>query len=91
MCAEYIEMMSYSNKKKKGNNLGEQTLNICRRLLFELYSRYPESMTFRDCEDLNFKAYTDVVENPIALNVISERLHPDRDDQVSVNSSWFFV
>ena len=35
---------------------------------------WPESVPFRDCGDLNFPAYLDKIKEPIALDVIKERL-----------------
>lgn len=39
---------------------------------------------FRDCSDLNFKEYLDVIKEPIALDVIKEKL--DRENPEMVNS-----
>ena len=83
MCATVDEINQYSNKKVKGSgNLGERDLLICRRLLFELYNQYPQSMSFKDCSDLNFPEYLEVVKEPIALDVIKERLDKENPEQV---------
>lgn len=42
---------------------------------------WPESVPFRDCADLNFEAYLDKIKDPIALDVIKERLDEENPDQ----------
>ena len=71
-----------SNKVKKGHGkLSDRDLKTCRRLLFEMYNMWPESVPFRDCGDLNFPAYLDKIKDPIALDVIKERLDEENPDQ----------
>ena len=53
-----------------------------------LLFQYPESVMFRDCSDLNFKEYLDVIKEPIALDVIKEKL--DRENPEMVMISIFF-
>ena len=48
-----------------------------------LFSQYPESVMFRDCSDLNFKEYLDVIKEPIAMDVIKEKLDRDNPEMVS--------
>ena len=81
MCATYDEIQQFPNKKGTAGNLGDRDLKICRRLLFELYNKWPESVPFRDCGDLNFPEYLAVVKEPIALDVIKERLSADNPEQ----------
>ena len=70
-------------KVKKGRgNLSERDLKMCRRLLFEMYNLWPESVPFRDCADLNFPQYLEKIKDPIALDVIKERLDEENPDQV---------
>ena len=42
---------------------------------------WPESVPFRDVADLNFPAYLDKIKEPIALDVIKERLDEENPDQ----------
>jgi len=65
-------------KKVPKGQLSEADQKMCTRILFELYAKYPESVMFRDCSDLNFKEYLDVIKEPIAMDVIKEKL--DRDN-----------
>ena len=37
---------------------------------------------FRDCTDLNFKEYLDVIKEPIALDIIKEKLDRDNPEMV---------
>ena len=48
-----------------------------------MYNMWPESVPFRDCADLNFSAYLDKIKDPIALDVIKERLDEENPDQYS--------
>merc|ERR1711997_793864 len=64
-----------------GGNLSERDLKLCRRLLFEMYNLWPESVPFRDCADLNFPQYLEKIKDPIALDVIKERLDDENNDQ----------
>ena len=48
-----------------------------------LLLQYPESVMFRDCSDLNFKEYLDVIKEPIAMDVIKEKLDRDNPEMVS--------
>merc|ERR1719266_3017918 len=79
MCRQQDEIFRYSTGKEipKGQ-LSEADQKMCTRILFELYAKYPESVMFRDCSDLNFKEYLDVIKEPIAMDVIKEKL--DRDN-----------
>ena len=83
MCATKEEIHQFPNRPPsqdgKPGNLGDRDLKVCRRILFEMYNRYPESMPFRDCSDLNFPEYLEVIKQPIALDVIKERLDPECD------------
>ena len=59
---------------------------IAKYVLFKtkyLLSQYPESVMFRDCSDLNFKEYLDVIKEPIAMDVIKEKLDRDNPEMVS--------
>ena len=47
------------------------------------FLQYPESVMFRDCSDLNFKEYLDIIKEPIALDVIKEKLDRDNPEMVS--------
>jgi hypothetical protein len=82
MCAEYDEIQQFSNKPAKEGGLGDRDLKTCRRVLFEMYNQWPQSVAFKDCSDLNFAEYLDVIKKPIALDVIKEKLSPDNPEQV---------
>ena len=49
---------------------------------FSSIFQYPESVMFRDCTDLNFKEYLDVIKEPIALDIIKEKLDRDNPEMV---------
>jgi hypothetical protein len=50
-----------------------------------MYFRYPESFTFKDCSELlEYKEYMEKIKDPVALDLIKERLHPNCDEQVNV-------
>lgn len=75
MCATPEEVQQFSNKRKKGSNkMGERNMKVCQRILFELYNQYPESTIFRECSDLNFEEYLAKIKEPIALDIIKEKL-----------------
>ena len=63
--------------------MSERDLQLSRRLLFEMYNMWPESVPFRDCVDLNFPAYLEKIKEPIALDSIKERLDEENPDQYS--------
>ena len=63
--------------------MSERDLQLSRRLLFEMYNMWPESVPFRDCADLNFPAYLEKIKEPIALDSIKERLDVENPDQYS--------
>ena len=46
------------------------------------FSQYPESVMFRECSDLNFKEYLDIIKEPIALDVIKEKLDRENPEMV---------
>ena len=48
-----------------------------------MYNMWPESVPFRDVADLNFKAYLDKINDPMALDIIKERLDEENPDQYS--------
>merc|ERR1711915_1138700 len=84
MCATIEEIFSCSVKVRKGRgNLSERDLKLCRRLMLEMYNLWPESVPFRDCADLNFTQYLDKIKEPIALDVIKDRLSEDSTQQYS--------
>ena len=49
-----------------------------------MYNLWPESVPFRDCADLNFPQYLEKIKDPIALDVIKERLDEENPDQVCI-------
>ena len=55
------------------------------------FLQYPESVMFRDCSDLNFKEYLDVIREPIAMDVIKEKLDRDNPEMVSVNQGCLML
>ena len=79
-----VLLFQLSDKVRKGRGkLSERDLKTCRRLLFEMYNMWPESVPFRDVADLNFKAYLDKITDPMALDTIKERLDEENPDQYS--------
>ena len=50
--------------------------------MFEMHSFWPESWTFRYIKDVDFDEYRNVVEEPIALDVIKKRLDCTSREQV---------
>ena len=75
MCRTQNEIFTFKTGKKiPKRQLSESDEKMCIRILMEVYNKYPESVVFRDCSDLNFKVYTDVIKEPIALDVIREKL-----------------
>ena len=46
-----------------------------------MYNMWPESVPFRVCGDLNYQAYLEKIKEPIALDVIKERLDEENPDQ----------
>jgi len=84
LCSSIDEILSLPTKVRKGRgNLSERDLKLCRRLLLEMYQLWPESVPFRDCADLNFPQYLEKIKDPIALDVIKERLDDENNDQYS--------
>merc|ERR1712045_165421 len=84
LCTSIDEILSLPTKVRKGRgNLSERDLKLCRRLLLEMYQLWPESVPFRDCADLNFPQYLEKIKDPIALDVIKERLDEENPDQYS--------
>merc|ERR1719323_2893487 len=82
LCTSIDEILSLPTKVRKGRGrLSERDLKLCRRLLLEMYNMWPESVPFRDCGDLNFPAYLEKIKEPIALDVIKERLDEENPDQ----------
>ena len=57
----------------------------------KFFLQYPESVMFRDCSDLNFKEYLDVIREPIAMDVIKEKLDRDNPEMVSVNQGCLML
>ena len=41
---------------------------------------------FRDCSDLNFKEYLDIIKEPIALDVIKEKLDRENPEMVRLHN-----
>ena len=84
MCATHAEIQMFPNKQPKNGGLGDRDLKTCRRILFELYNVWPQSIQFKDCSDLNFPEYLEVIKDPIALDTIKERLSPDHPEHVRI-------
>jgi len=84
MCETKDGIFSLSTKVKKGRGLlSDRDLKLCRRLLLEMYNLWPESVPFRDCADLKFPQYLEKIKEPIALDVIKERLSEESPQQYS--------
>eukprot|EP00095_Tigriopus_kingsejongensis_P002200 maker-scaffold2190_size19107-snap-gene-0.5 protein:Tk02200 transcript:maker-scaffold2190_size19107-snap-gene-0.5-mRNA-1 annotation:"e3 ubiquitin-protein ligase trim33-like" len=82
MCATFDEIIQFPDTPDpQSGHLSNRDLKICRRLLFEVYNQYPQSVPFRDCSDLNFPEYLAMVKQPIALDIIKERLSADNPEQ----------
>ena len=65
--------------------------NVCYLKQNIFFLQYPESVMFRDCSDLNFKEYLDVIKEPIAMDVIKEKLDRDNPEMVSVNQGCLML
>ena len=52
------------------------------RLMFEMHSFWPESWTFRWHKEIDFKAYHQVIEEPIAFDDIVNRIDSKHSNQV---------
>ena len=50
--------------------------------MFEMHSFWPESWTFRDIKDLDFDEYKRIIDEPIALDIIKNRLDSKCPNQV---------
>ncbi len=84
MCRTPEEIANFGSKKKvKKGEMSEADEKVCIRIMFELYNQYPESVAFRDCSDLNFEEYLAVIKEPIALDLIKEKLDRDNPEMVS--------
>ena len=46
---------------------------------------------FRECSDLNFKEYLDIIKEPIALDVIKEKLDRENPEMVSRMMSFDII
>merc|ERR1712223_1025475 len=62
------------NTSRKPDLIGERDLNVCRRLMMDMYYQWPESSTFRSVQDLQFPLYLKSIKRPIALDAIKGRL-----------------
>ena len=91
MCATHAEIQMFPNKQPKSGGLGDRDLKTCRRILFEIYNEWPQSVQFKDCSDLNFKEYLDAIKEPIALDMIKERLSSDNPEHVRIKVVQFTV
>lgn len=52
-----------------------------------MHSFWPQSATFKDSSDLEFDEYQRKIKEPIALDVIKERLYKTNRDQVKNSSN----
>ena len=86
MCSRQEEIFTFDTGKKisKGQ-LSESDEKMCIRILLEVYNKYPESVMFRDCSDLNFKAYLDIIKEPIGKKHALKKY-----DQFALNTSCFY-
>ena len=48
-----------------------------------MHSLWPQSATFKDSKDLDFEEYKEVVDEPIALDMIKTRLDKSNPDEVA--------
>ena len=53
------------------------------RLMFEMLIQWPERNTFKSMKPIDFPLYRELVEDPIALDVIMQRLDRNSPEQVS--------
>merc|ERR1719167_649267 len=49
--------------------------------MLEMFNLWPESVPFRDTADLNFPQYLEKIKDPIALDVIKDRISEDSPQQ----------
>lgn len=80
-CATFHEINQFPNAPNKGFIMGDRDVKVCRRILFELYNHWPQSVPFREAKDLNFPEYQERVERPMAFDLIKERLCVESHEQ----------
>jgi len=69
-----------------GGHLGVRDLMLCRRVMMQIYSKKPESNTFRFVKNIQFPLYLKLIKNPIAMDRIQEKLeirNPEQYQSVS--------
>merc|ERR1712223_542873 len=74
MCMNNSDFEAMPNTSRKPDLIGERDLNVCRRLMMDMYYQWPESSTFRSVQDLQFPLYLKSIKRPIALDAIKGRL-----------------
>lgn len=85
MCATNDELEKLPNEPKKlGENRwqsGLRDLHLCRRLTMEMLDVWPECNTFRNLKTLDFPLYRKNIQNPIALDLVKEKLDINNEEQ----------
>jgi len=84
MCKTRDDFHDMPNDKYNENNtsgIGERELQICRRIVLELYECWPDCNSFNSVKELDFPQYHQLIKDPIALDVIKKRLGSDSESQ----------
>lgn len=87
VCTSMTEFEKMSNDRGMvGGHLGVRDLMLCRRVMMQIYSKKPESNTFRFVKNIQFPLYLKLIKNPIAMDRIQEKLeirNPEQYQSVS--------
>jgi len=77
-----------NDPKLIGGHLGQRDLFLCRRLMMQVYSKKPESNTFRFVKNIQFPLYLKMIKSPTAMDVIQEKLEIRNQEQYTSVSKF---
>lgn len=90
MCVNVDDLGDQPNEPgKEGGKLGKQDYLICSRLFLELHQVWPDVKTFLLMEALDFSMYRNVINHPVALDLIRKKL--DRKSPLQYESVKEFL
>merc|ERR1719150_2852110 len=90
MCVNVEDLGDQPNEpNKEGGKLGKQDYLICSRLFLELHQIWPDVKTFLLMEALDFQMYRNVINHPVALDLIRKKL--DRKSPLQYESVKEFL
>merc|ERR1719150_3500097 len=90
MCVNVEDLGDQPNEpNKEGGRLGKQDYLICSRLFLELHQIWPDVKTFLLMEALDFQMYRNVINHPVALDLIRKKL--DRKSPLQYQSVKEFL